>query len=190
MAFRGAGPTSNVITDFAYIDNNGKQIAIFAASTDNDLALVDLADPMNVVKLQLTPNEESTGGRSRSVEWAVGTNYVWIGGSVESEQYVVELGATLSDAKVLRTVTGVQASSVIYIENYEARRLANQVSVMLERQPSGDSDDDAALILAIIAMVVCGLTLIVGLYMYHTVMRRLGDDGAKGDKSLASKSMA
>lgn len=89
--FDGALPGMGVISDFAFVSDDNRNILVLGASTDNEVALVDLNDNFRLVKLGLTTAAESTGGRSRHIEWAVGTNYVWVTGGDANQLYVIEI---------------------------------------------------------------------------------------------------
>merc|ERR1719491_2618658 len=77
-------------------------------------------------KLSLTGAEESTGGGTRDVEWAVGTNYVWVEGSATNEHYVIEIpGASVDDASVSITLADIIGGQLLFVDNYERKRVAN-----------------------------------------------------------------
>ena len=51
------------------------------------------------------------------MEWVVGSNYVWIISGQTKEMYIVELGATIDDARVFKTLTEVPGGWVAYVKN-------------------------------------------------------------------------
>ena len=62
-------------------------------------------------KLALTNALESTGGNERQLEWAVGTNYVWVTGGDATEVYVVEIPTSnIDDAFVVQYEPGIDVS--------------------------------------------------------------------------------
>merc|ERR1712008_251038 len=70
---------------------------------------------------------ESTGGGKRGIEWAVGSNYVWVDGLATQEQYIIVIpGAKIDDAVVSLTLAGIASGGhLVYVDNYERKRVAN-----------------------------------------------------------------
>jgi len=116
-----------VITNAVFIgDDVHGDIAVFALSKDNDIVMVDLTrDPPLLKKLTLAEAQESTGMRDRKIEWAPETNFIWVSGTDSGEIYVVELSGDgdISKARVSRTLTEIPSNQLIFVENYERKRL-------------------------------------------------------------------
>jgi len=159
--FKG-GDQGVVITDAVFIENDVHgDIAVFASSKDNDIVMVDLTrDPPLVRKLTLTEAQESTGGRDRKIEWAPETNFIWVSGTDSDEMYVVELSGDrdISKARVSTTLTGVPSSQLIFVENYERKRLiqmmATRNSLARNDVSSSNGLGTASLVLSIISIVL------------------------------------
>merc|ERR1719469_298077 len=159
--FKG-GDQGVVITDAVFIgDDVHGDIAVFASSKDNDIVMVDLTrDPPLLKKLTLTEAQESTGGRDRKIEWAPETNFIWVSGTDSDEMYVVELSGDgdISKARVSRTLTGVPSSQLIFVENYERKRLIQMMATRnsLARNDVSPSNGlgTASLVLSIISIVL------------------------------------
>ncbi len=134
-----------VISDFAFVNDAGRDFLVLAASTDNEIAIVDLGtSSFNMVKLNLSPGtEESTGGGSRKVEWAVGTNYVWVDGGESKEQYIIEIGSTIGSAKIRRTLTEVTSGNMIFVNNYERLRVAQMMEKMTTQMAQDITSNDS-----------------------------------------------
>jgi len=126
LDFAPGSPTKSVISDFAFVKDDTRNILVIAAASDNDIVLVDLNNNFKTKKLSLTGAEESTGGGTRDVEWAVGTNYVWVEGSATNEHYVIEIpGASVDDASVSITLADIIGGQLLFVDNYERKRVAN-----------------------------------------------------------------
>jgi len=72
--FQGGTPGCTVLSDYAFIQDETRNILILAASTNNNVLVVDLDDNYHMRKFALTSDAESSGGSKRTVEWAVGSN--------------------------------------------------------------------------------------------------------------------
>uniref|UniRef100_A0A7S3QDE8 Uncharacterized protein n=2 Tax=Eukaryota TaxID=2759 RepID=A0A7S3QDE8_9STRA len=127
--FEGGTPGKTVVSDFAFIQQSDRDILVLGASSDNHVVLIDLRSNqtnMDMVKLDLAPGvSESTGGSSRKLEWAVGTDYVWVDGGESMEQYIIKIPDGISSAKVDRTLGAVTAGNMLYVNNYERLRSAD-----------------------------------------------------------------
>jgi len=125
--FEGGTPGKTVVSDFAFIQESDRDILVLGASSDNHVVLIDLrSNNMDMVKLDLAPGvSESTGGSSRKLEWAVGTDYVWVDGGESKEQYIIKIPGGINSAKVDRTLGAVTAGNMLYVNNYERIRSAD-----------------------------------------------------------------
>jgi len=194
--FVGGTPGRTVVSDFAFVNNNGRDILVLGASTDNHLVIVDLMDPAyRAVKLPLTDAEESTGGSSRKLEWAVDTNYVWVNGGESMEVYVIEIPEGIDSAVVVSTLTDITSGDMIYVNNYERLRETEQIERMMaptiaalaiEPENNGEA-------LGISGIVIGAGALVVGLVVGATVFSNKSKGGNGIDvetTSLGSKNVA
>jgi len=127
LDFAPGSPRKSVIADFAFVTDDTRNILVIGSSTDNDIVLIDLNNNFRTRKLSLTNAVESTGTGKRSIEWAVGTNYVWVDGVATNEVYIIEIpGASIDDAAVSLTLAEIPGGGqMLYVDNYERKRVAN-----------------------------------------------------------------
>ena len=134
MDFEGGTPGKTVVSDVAFVQDQEREILIVGASTDNNIVLVDL-ETFATRKLNVAPSvAESTGGGSRNLEWAVGTDYVWVNGGESKEAYVLKIPGGINSASVDKTLTGIAAGNMLFVNNYERMRAANTHSPPAEEQ--------------------------------------------------------
>jgi len=120
--FMNGVPGKTVVSDVAFIQDENREILVIGASTDNNIVLVDL-NTFGTRKIDLSPGViESTGGSTRNVEWAIGTDYVWINGGEAQEAYVVKIEGGILSAVVDRTITDFPAGQMIFVDNFERKR--------------------------------------------------------------------
>ncbi len=100
---------------------------------------MDLSEsPPKVRKLQLSTATEGTGGSN--VEWAYGTNYLWVAGNNANEAYVIRLSedGDIDGASVERTLSDAPAAHLIYVEDYAERKqqemMANLVAGLVNQE--------------------------------------------------------
>merc|ERR1712194_168784 len=163
--------TESVVSDFAFVTDETRNILILGASTDNDLVLVDLNDDYKTTKITLSEASETTGGSRRNIEWAVGSNFVWVDGGGTQEQYIIELpDDNINNAKLVRSLTNITAGNMIYVENYERTRAAQEAEQLIMsmtskseiRSSSSGSVDDSESPVAVAALVLGILSLLLG----------------------------
>jgi len=123
------------VGDVAFIEDENRNFMVIAGWGNNEVAVVDLDDDYRMVKIMLTDNTETTASGVRNVEWAVGSNYVWIDGPQVDEMYVVEIGSTIDSAKVSNVIEA-KGGFVIHVDNYERAALAAMI-----KEKSGHMDD-------------------------------------------------
>jgi len=213
--FAGASnPRSDSIRDFAFIKDDTREIGIFVTGSDSDILLVDLSSqPVQWKKLPLNQDgSNSAPGASRTIEWAVGSNFVWVGGvgADSTEQYILDVpSANIDDIVVKKTIPDTESTRFVYVENYMNRISAKEVAVTDEESSvdessssdesssadttgtaalrgTPDDDDDG---MPIAAIVLAALALVVSLASFALVLTRPaggGKSGNDGDKSLAS----
>ena len=90
-----------VSVDIAFVYKDGKTLAIFPSNTEQKVAIVELTTSdltSDAITISYVTFDENTfiPGRSphdrfRQVEWAVGTNYVWVNDSSLKEIYIIDV---------------------------------------------------------------------------------------------------
>lgn len=137
-----ATPFERKPQDFAFVENkDGEEKIVIASHEANDVYIMDLTvtpPKVDIVALNTSPN--TTSDRSRTMEWAVGTDYVWVSGSApqdlaDKEIYVVNVATK----EVERTIKGYNADLLFYVENYVQTRLVN---LMAEQQAANQAYAD------------------------------------------------
>jgi len=103
-----------IFTDFAFVEQDGKSLFVIVAGTENRAAIVDLDNINNPVFVQLAIGENTARRRRRQVEWAVGTPYVWVDGTGESEIYVIDA----MKGVLVNTIEGLYTSKLLSVQNY------------------------------------------------------------------------
>lgn len=135
--FQGGSPGKIVISDVAFVQDDNREILVVGASTDNEIALIDLKT-YKMTKLNVAPGvAESTGGGARALEWAVGTNYVWINGGEAQEAYVIEITGGIETAKVSKTLSEVTAGNMLFVNNFERMRAGATAAATTTTSDSG-----------------------------------------------------
>jgi len=166
MTFEGGTPGKTAISDVAFVQDETREILIVGASTDNHVVLVDLKT-FSTRKLNVAPGvAESTGGGSRKLEWAVGTDYVWVNGGESKEAYILKITGGIETAVVDQTLTGITAGNMLFVNNFERMR-----AVVLTQQ-SANTDNDNANVSSIVALVLGSLGLLAGLGSLMVVMNQ------------------
>jgi hypothetical protein len=147
MDFSSVAPGREATADFAFVQWKNHNILALSSSGDSEVALVDLSEsPPKVRKLQLSTATEGTGGSN--VEWAYGTNYLWVAGNDADEAYVIRLSedGDIDGASVERTLSDAPAAHLIYVEDYAERKqqemMANLVAGLVNQETSSGTDLD------------------------------------------------
>jgi len=170
--FTGGTPGKTVISDFAFVQDETRDILVLGASTDNNIVLVDLrSDSMITRKLDLAPGvAESTGGSSRNLEWAVDTDYVWVDGAESEEQYIIKIPSDINSAKVDRTLDGIASGNMMFVNNYERMRAvvhataaAAQNTAIVSASSVSLSSDNKSDKLGVAGIVLGSIGLVAGL---------------------------
>jgi len=121
----------NVYNDFAFVKREDKNIAVFGSSTENKLAIVDFAGSTPSTSFVTLTDKAKEDGfwERRQVEWAVGTDYVWVEGSEYDEIYVVDIVKKM----VVKTITGINPSKIVSVNNIKREQEAAMVQDMINR---------------------------------------------------------
>lgn len=217
MDFEGGTDRKTVASDVAWVQDKDREILIVGASTDNNIVLVDLKT-FDTRKLNLAPGViETTGGRSRNLEWAVGTDYVWVNGGEAKEAYIIKITGGIDTAVLDRTLTGVAAGNMLFVNNYERMRAValaqgmehthNIVPVApntstetktVAQTAASTVSSDSNNAMSVVAVVLGSLGLVAGFGALALVMSQKSTASAlaapkkpdvemAGDKSLGSK---
>jgi len=205
VAFEGGLPGKTVVSDFAFVTDETRNILVLGASSDNNVVLVDLLDDnFAMTKLLLTPANETTGGGRRNIEWAVGSNYVWVDGGATNEQYILEIpGSDINKARVVRQMNNITAGQMLYVENYERKRLMDDMRMYSEKaatvmefetSQNDDADSDVAdsdvSPVALAALVIGCSALLLGIALAVLASRvpaPSGTESVRETKTLGSK---
>lgn len=168
--FQGGAPGRIVVSDVAFVQDADREILVVGASTDNDVVLVDLKT-FETRKLNVAPEvAESTGGGARALEWAVGTNYVWVNGGEAREAYIIEIPGGIETASLSKTLTDVAAGNMLFVNNYERERASYSTAgtpTMEVKEVSSSAamagDDDDGNVLGVVGVVLGALGLLAGI---------------------------
>ena len=218
--FQGGAGGKTVVTDFAFVTDTSRNILVLASSEDNNVVLVDINDNFRLVKLNVAPSasESTEKGSKRRVEWAVGTNYVWVSGREATEQYIIKISSGIDSAKLHRTIANIaDGGNIMFVNNYERARAVQLMSVMINSAATDDAGsgngngngngnpsssttmgkgDGGGKALGTAGLVVGCVSLAAALGALYVVQtsRSVGTDRNEhddhGTKSLASKNVA
>jgi hypothetical protein len=137
--FSSVAPGREATADFAFVQWKNHNILALSSSGESEVALVDLSEsPPKMRKLQLSTATEGTGGSN--VEWAYGTNFLWVAGNDADEAYVIRLSedGDIDGASVERTLSDAPAAHLIYVEDYAERKqqemMANLVAGLVNQE--------------------------------------------------------
>lgn len=145
--------------DFAFVQDDTRNLVVLASTTDNEIVIADMND-FSVKKVALSQAADSTAGSNRYVEWAVGTNYVWLSGGDANELYVVELPSkNIQDAHLHKTIPNIVAGEILFVDNFERRAIAAQMSADLFSQGSLIRNNDDVLVMAALVIGVASFLL-------------------------------
>lgn len=163
-----------VARDFAFVYKEGMTSVVFPSGTEHKVAIVEIPDgfvsnediKINYVVLN---TDEFVRGRAphgmfRRVEWAVGTDYVWVTDSTLDYIYIVDV----VKQEVVNTLTDSDFSTLVSVQNFErARSIEMQKQIVKDMTPENDNSFEIA------AIAIGCLALVVGLanVLYMTKMK-------------------
>lgn len=151
VQFENVPPGREGVTDFAFCEYQGNTVLVLASGYDNNVVVIDLgatatgpdSEP-TVSKVTISSSAAPTGeGGTRMVEWAYGSDYVWVDGSAMDEAYVLRLtkqGRSVT-AVVDRTIPNLPSSKMIYVENFAQRATYNLLTQFLANSLAGDESN-------------------------------------------------
>jgi len=120
----------SVARDFAFALKDDNTYLIMPSGTAHEIAIVNFSDNFSIKKVKLTDAEFENGaphGRYRSVEWAVGTDYVWTNDSTEDEHYVIDF----IKGRLVNTITGIDRSELLSVTNWRLVRENDDMETMM-----------------------------------------------------------
>lgn len=169
--FANSLPGTIAVTDFAIAEIGGRNVAVFASGSDNDVAIVDLESPTSVPKISLTSSSFASGvaGEGRSVEWAQGTEFVWLTGQEAKEIYVIQIPrGDIGRATVKTVIQGVDASALMYVENYAARAVATSLERSSRFHEAVAANQDNTL--SVVSLVIACLAFVFSVALFFRVV--------------------
>lgn len=147
----------------AFIEDGSRNFIVIAGWGNNEVAIVDIDDNFRMRKISLSNNPESTATGQRNVEWAVGTNYVWIDGPEAAEIYIVEVGATIDSSRVSTVIPDVPGGFIVHVDNYMRRgdiSASSGTTNAASRDATVDNNDDKTKALAVVALIMGAVALV------------------------------
>ena len=162
---------NHTMRDFAFMEDEDRMIAVMASDEKNVIHMANLVETNPKVHSLTFKSGDSTGDR-RQIEFARGTDYVWISGRAseeisEHEAYVIEIpGTNLAGARLTKTLK-VSPTKLKFIENTAREQLRQELfgsgtTVSSFQALQQDSEDSSPSTVSIVALVVGFLALAVG----------------------------
>lgn len=102
--------------DVAYIKTSDMNLFVVASAIDFKVALVDMnTSPPAATYISLSdmPWPEDQRARTRQIEWLQGTDFVWVGGRMEQQLYVIDF----RQKKLLKTITATDVNVFLAVRN-------------------------------------------------------------------------
>lgn len=105
---------------------------MFASEFDNYVVLADMnQNPPQLHELVLDPTATSGG---TNIEWVWGSNYVWVQNKETGNLHIIEMqspGGTVTDAKLIRTLSNEPVDLLLYVENYQRTAMKQEFEAMV-----------------------------------------------------------
>mmetsp|Transcript_17039 Transcript_17039/g.35021 ORF Transcript_17039/g.35021 Transcript_17039/m.35021 type:complete len:182 (+) Transcript_17039:1275-1820(+) len=96
---------------------------VVSSSSDYKVAIVDMDSPNYDVSYVMLKDVPYEGRRySRQVEWAEGTQYVWIGGRQDDEAYVIDI----ESKTLVRTFTEIDPRKLLSVAPHHFMGMADE----------------------------------------------------------------
>jgi len=175
----------DIFNDYAFIERGGKSFIIFVAGTENKMAIVDMTTSVPEVDyLTLSQGNLTSYRERRQVEWAVGTDYVWVDGTAAEphEIYVVDF----MKGVIVRTITGVATTKMVSVNNYERLNQMEMQSRYSQTMSaaSGESttSDSGSNVVAVVGLILGVIALAIGAMNFVFLNKILA--ATKGDSSI------
>lgn len=115
------------INEVAFVEDETRYFAVFVTGRSNQVIFADLSSlrtDSNVISIPLSrivlnEGETLTADRNRKAVWARGTDFVWVNGDAAEELYVLQVGQSVDDVKLRKTVSNVPSDKLLFVENRE-----------------------------------------------------------------------
>jgi len=158
----------NVYNDFAFIKHKNMNLFLLSSSAENKVAIVDMSKDQPEASYVQLKNEAFSGrARSRQVEWAAGTDYVWISGRNYDEIYVVdfvkkELVKTFTDFNVRKLLSVVNNEFLDLSSAIENQWVETDVFSKSMKATSKDADENSSdtKLMSFVAIILSFITLL------------------------------
>jgi len=158
----------NVYNDFAFIKHKNMNLFVLSSSAENKVAIVDMSKDQPEASYVQLKNEAFSGRtRSRQVEWAAGTDYVWISGRNYDEIYVVdfvkkELVKTFTDFNVRKLLSVVNNEFLDLSSAIENQWVETDVFSKSMKATSKDADENSSdtKLMSFVAIILSFITLL------------------------------
>lgn len=163
-----------MFNDFAFIQDKDRNIFVLSSYAENKVALIDLSLSSPTASYITFKTGNSTATASRQVEWARGTDYVWISGAAENELYVLDI----AKKQLVTTVKDVHTTYLLSVTNFERLGLWNMINSgssggrgdsttpeelqRLAGVGGANNKDDGPDAVAIAAIVLAAVAILVG----------------------------
>lgn len=184
----------NVFNDFAYIQHEDKNLFVVSSASDYKVAIVDMNSPdkyVSYVMLKDIPYDDRD--RSRQVEWAEGTNYVWIGGRQDDEAYVVDV----VNKELVKTFTGVDSRKLLSVTPHHFMGMADEYAQQIGKTTgmysssssmssgSGTGENNNSLSIAALALSVVAIAAVAASFFARKAVPAGAQEAAPLAKAIA-----
>ena len=113
-----------VYDDFAFIERADMNLFVLASSNEHKVAIVDLSGSSPTTSYVTFKDGPVEGRlRTRQVEWAEGTHYVWVSDREQNEVYVVDI----VDKKLVNTLAVDEARKFLSVVNHAFYAMADRL---------------------------------------------------------------
>lgn len=130
---------TSVSKDFAFVYKNGKTKVVFPSGTEHKVAIVEIPETgdirdgdVQINYVTFNTDEFIQGraphGRYRRIEWAVGTDYVWVNDGSLEELYVIDV----EKMEVATVLTEVDSGDLVSVQNFDRSRQFEEQKQMFD----------------------------------------------------------
>lgn len=177
-----------VSKDFAFVYKDDKTLIVFPSGTEHKVAVVEITSgDMRTAKIEpryITFNKDefipsrAPHGRYRRIEWAIGTDYVWVTDSSLDEVYVIDI----EKEEVVTTLTEFPTNSLLSVQNYaKVNQVDMQKELIMDMTKKGPGGVEIA------AIVVGSIAVLVGIVNYMFMVKMKNDFKAQMEGTDPSK---
>jgi hypothetical protein len=195
-----ADEDDSVFNDFAWVQTEDMNLFVLASAIDFKVAIVDMSSsPPSVSYVTLSDMAwpEDADARDRQVEWAEGTDYVWIGGRMELQSYVVdvrnkELVQTIKHAGELYKMLSVHNRAFTYLADslnihWDETGVSSSSSAL---RSNGDGSSNGLSIAALALSCIALVAVLTNFIMSMSKKTQASDETLAGKKSEMPPSVA